>query len=40
MKHLCDALGGPIQVESEVGSGTTFSFTLAQAEPSSDAAAS
>ncbi|HEY1955970.1 MAG TPA: ATP-binding protein [Polyangiaceae bacterium] len=30
VKHLCDALGGPINVESTVGKGTTFSFTLAQ----------
>jgi len=31
VKHLCDALGGAIAVESEVGKGSTFSFSLPQA---------
>lgn len=31
VKHLCEALGGSIHVESEVGKGSTFSFTLLQA---------
>jgi two-component system phosphate regulon sensor histidine kinase PhoR len=37
VKHLCEALGGHIEVESTPGKGSTFSFTLAQAgdgEPS------
>ena len=35
VKHLCEALGGHIDVESKVGQGTTFSFTLKvfEAEP-------
>ena len=31
VKHLCEALGGHIDVESTPGKGSTFSFTLAQA---------
>jgi two-component system phosphate regulon sensor histidine kinase PhoR len=33
VKHLCDALGGSISVESAVGKGSTFSFTLPQSAP-------
>ena len=40
VKHLCDALGGSIDVESTVGQGSTFSFTLiAQSQPPTDSAA-
>jgi signal transduction histidine kinase len=31
VKHLCEALGGSISVESSVGQGSTFSFTLPEA---------
>jgi two-component system phosphate regulon sensor histidine kinase PhoR len=31
VKHLCDALGGSISVESAVGKGSTFSFAIDQA---------
>ena len=31
VKHLCDALGGSISVESTVGKGSTFSFAIDQA---------
>ena len=39
VKHLCDALGGNIDVESAVGQGSTFSFTLAQSQPPTESAA-
>ncbi len=38
VKHLCDALGGSIRVESVVGKGSTFSFAIDEASntPSSE----
>jgi two-component system phosphate regulon sensor histidine kinase PhoR len=32
VKHLVEAMGGTVQVESQPGQGTTFSFTLKRAE--------
>ena len=37
VKHLCEALGGHIDVESTPGKGSTFSFTLAQASDAEQA---
>jgi two-component system phosphate regulon sensor histidine kinase PhoR len=34
VKHLVEAMGGAVSVESRVGAGTTFSFTLARAAAS------
>jgi two-component system phosphate regulon sensor histidine kinase PhoR len=31
VKHLTEAMGGSVQVESQAGAGTTFSFTLPRA---------
>ncbi|HKY36623.1 MAG TPA: ATP-binding protein [Polyangiaceae bacterium] len=33
VKHLVEAMGGSVSVESKLNSGTTFSFTLRRAEP-------
>jgi two-component system phosphate regulon sensor histidine kinase PhoR len=33
VKHLVEAMGGSVQVESTPGVGTTFSFTLKKARP-------
>jgi two-component system phosphate regulon sensor histidine kinase PhoR len=33
VKHLIEAMGGTVSVESRLGAGTTFSFTLKRAEP-------
>jgi len=33
VKHLVEAMGGNVSVESKLNSGTTFSFTLRRAEP-------
>ena len=38
VKHLVGAMGGEISVASELGSGTTFRFTLPRAEPGAPAA--
>ena len=33
MKHLVQSQGGEITVESELGRGSTFTFTLPRAKP-------
>jgi two-component system, OmpR family, phosphate regulon sensor histidine kinase PhoR len=38
VKHLVEAMGGSVSVESKLNSGTTFSFTLRRAEPEQQAA--
>jgi two-component system phosphate regulon sensor histidine kinase PhoR len=38
VKHLVEAMGGNVSVESRLNDGTTFSFSLRRAEPESEAA--
>jgi len=38
VKHLVEAMGGNVSVESKLNNGTTFSFTLRRAEPEQAAA--
>jgi two-component system phosphate regulon sensor histidine kinase PhoR len=38
VKHLVEAMGGTVSVESQLNQGTTFSFTLKRAELEREAA--